>query len=261
MVEQNIEAKVDASFIEKTTSEDEEARCVDGRPSKKSKQGFQMLGASVHPMAIKMLYSGSQLDHSTVSSMLNTLQNQGFKTGAHRGEHSNDEESDCGFADRLPEIVKTAQEHEGTITERLTRAYEANRALFDRFAHKPFPALVAHAYQKIRDFDTNNIKLTGEALVKQIESSRSTVEQVEGDHKEEVAFVNLKKGSTLDTRQLNQQGAQGFNLDLIPAVQQSAALGVQDEFAIPASLILYQATEMVLVEAKGKPPLPVMVNS
>ena len=37
--------------------------------------------------------------------------------------------------------------------------------------------------------------------------------------------------------------------------------GVEPDFATAASLILYAATEIVLVEQQGKPALPIIVNT
>jgi len=71
----------------------------------------------------------------------------------------------------------------------------------------------------------------------------------------------VKAGTTLDTRSLNRQGTQGFNLDLLEAMRQAKALGIDNDFTLPASLILYLATEIVLVEDKAKVALPVEIHT
>ncbi|MBI2029985.1 hypothetical protein HYT02_06205, partial [Candidatus Gottesmanbacteria bacterium] len=93
-----------------------------------------------------------------------------------------------------------------------------------------------------------------------IESKKGTIENLNGLHEEQVAFVNLRPNTTLDTNNLNREGKQAFNLDLWAAVEQSKELGVPEDFARDASLILYMATEMVLVEKNGKPALPVQIH-
>lgn len=263
MVEQDTakESHMTAPFIEKSLEGTEPPRCVDGRFCPDSNQGPQLLGGSAHPIVLNAIYNNSEINQETVVTNVNSLQSDGFKTGAHRGQHRDGVVSDCGFADRMPEIIRTAQNQRDVITDRLEKAYEANKDIFDQFNLPPFKSLINSVFEKIATYDPNRIKVTGEALVGLMEDSRSTVETVTGDHAEEVAFLNIKDKATLDTRKLNEQGGQGFNLDLLPAVQQAASLGVPSEFSIPASLILYQATGMVLVEGKGKPALPVQIHS
>ncbi len=112
----------------------------------------------------------------------------------------------------------------------------------------------------MEQYPAENIKITGETLIHSVEASGGATETVAGEHAEQVAFVNLQPGTTLDTNQLNRQGQQAFNLDLWAAIEQAMALGVDSNFAIGASLILYMATEIMLVESKGKPALPVVVR-
>lgn len=253
--------QMSVSFLEKRLTQSKPSRCVDGRPCLDSDLGPQMLGGSTHPITLRALYKREEINTGTITESINTLQAEGIETGAHRGEHKNDQTSDCGFADRLPEIITTAQEKEEEISNRLKAAFEANRDKFEPFNLPPFQSLLSDAYKTIKAYNPNDIKLKGESLVGTIESSGAKVENVEGNHAEEVAFVNINPNVTLNTLGMNNTGRQAFNLDLLPAVTQAKSLGVPETFSIPASLILYQATEMVLVEGKGKPAIPMQINS
>jgi len=114
---------------------------------------------------------------------------------------------------------------------------------------------------QVKTYSSDKIGITGETLVKSAEDNDAICETVEGNHAEQVAFVNLKPNTTLDTAALNQQGDQAFNLDAWALQKQAKTLGVPDEFSIPASLTLYSATEIVLVEDKGKPALAVEIRN
>lgn len=248
------------TFIENPLSGNEPPRCVDGRPSPRSEQGPQMLGGSLHPVVLAAIYDNLPIDSGTVAKEIKNLQEAGVKTGAHRGQHAHGEASDCGFADRLQDILKVAVEKRDEILRRLQLTYQQNRDKLEDY-NLPVPEdLIGQAYDKIETYSPDWIKTTGEKLVNRIETSGSTIETVQGDHAETVTFVNIKNGTTMDTLAVNRQHQQGFNLDLLEAVRQAKLLGVGEDFSIPASLILYQATEMVLVEDKGKPALPVQIH-
>lgn len=249
------------SFIPKPTNGNEPVRCVDGRPDPNSTQGPQMLGGSLHPILLEAIFNYSDLDQAAVSKNIHALQKSGIITGAHRGTHKNGDASDCGFADRMPDIVSTAIDNQDLIASRLQQIFEANEDKFTDLNPQQFADLVNRAYEKIAAYSPSRIRIKGERLVAQVENSNSHTESVHGEHKEEVAFVNLRGDTTLDTKSLNNNGQQGFNLDLFPAVYHARAIGVPEDFSIPASLILYQATEIVLVENKGKPALPVEIHS
>src|SRR3972149_5437049 len=115
-------------FKEKMLTGSEPARCVDGRPSPGSQQGPQMLGGSLHPILLDAISQQKDFNETTVAEDLKTLQGAGLKTGAQRGKQKSGEASDCVFADRLPDIIKTATDRRGIITDRLTKALVANRA-------------------------------------------------------------------------------------------------------------------------------------
>ncbi len=248
-------------FIELPLSGNETARCVDGRPDYNKGKGPQMLGGSLHPILLSIISEGTNFDEESVNKELSKLREAGFKTGAHRGSHKNPESSDCGFADKMPAILQTAVAKKEEITKRLNFVHDNNKEAIGDLG-KPFSEIVADAFTKLEAYSPERITLNGEKLLSCVTNTGAIIEDVAGDHAEEAAFVNLKKGVTFDTNQANQQGRQAFNLDLWAVVEQAQRLGVDDtNFIIGASLILYQATEMVLVEDRGKPALPVVIHS
>lgn len=261
MVEQLAEREMTLTFTEKPLEGTEPARCVDGRPSPDSPQGPQMLGGSLHPIVLGAIFQNRDLDENLTAESLKALQAVGIKTGAHRAEGSTVQASGCGFADRIKEILEKASSSRDEISRRLETVINANQDKLVGFPFSSLKEIVNSAFRKIEAYSPNKIHLTGERLVRSAEKSGSEVETVQGDHAEEVAFVNINEATTLDTLRVNGQGKQGFNLDLMAAVKQSGQLGIPAEFSLPASLILYQATEMVLVEDKGKSSLPVEIHT
>lgn len=258
MHERYMEVKTTPVFLEKRLGGNEPPRCVDGRPSDDSEQGPQMLGGSLHIILLESIYNGKSLTEQNAVDDIENLHEMEFNTGAHRGEHAHGEASDCGFADRMRDILRVAVEKRSLITKRLQEVYDQNK---DHFPPLPMSDLIEKAYEKIEAYSPDEIKIKGEELVALLEKTDSRVETVEGDHAEKAAFVNLVEGTTLDTDGLNQEGAQVFNLDIFEVAKQSKALGIPEDFSIPASLILFVATEIVLVEDKGKPALPIEIHS
>lgn len=247
-------------FIEKKIMGDEPPRCVDGRTAKDSKKGPQMLGGTSHVILLEAIYNDRDFDKETVISDIQTLNQLGIPSGGHRGAYQDQDQSDCGFSDRMPQILKVAIEERDSITKRIKQVVETNKEKLPQL-HSTIDGLLTDAWEKISSWDPQRIKLKGNNLVSTIEQTGSYIENVEGDHAEKVAFVNFKPETTLDTTLLNEQGEQAFNLDISTASDQAQALGVPPSFTKPASLIFFYATEIVLVEQKGKPALQVLVNS
>jgi len=241
-------------FIEKKLNKNEAPRCVYGRPAQKSEQGPQILGGSLHPLVLEAITNNSDFDNAFVQKGLQRLSETGFTIGVHRGHHKNADEgkSDCGFSDRLPEIIDTAKNNRAEISRRLSEIYLANGIDTNS---------LSYSYDLLLNYNTSKIKIKGELLISLSETNKANVEDLEGDHQERVAFVNLKMDTTLDTKEVNKQGNQAFNLDLWAAIQQGLVLTKANPDTLKdLSLILYQATEMVLVEQKGKPALPVLLH-
>jgi hypothetical protein len=211
---------------------------------------------------LSAIFTSADFDENFVKGGISSLQDEGLKTGAHRGSHRHPEagKCDCGFADKMPTIFQLEIDRRGDITKRLNKVYNANIDKIGQF-DIPFSELIENAYRLLEKYSAEKIKLTGVNLLSTVEQKGTVIENVEGDHAEAVAFVNLKPGTTFDTNQSNREGNQAINLDLWAAVDQSGKLGVGAEFAMAASLILYQATEIILVENNGKRALPIVIHS
>lgn len=261
IAEQVIIVEMIPNFQKKHLNGNEPARCVDGRPSNESDQGPQMLGGTLHPIVLSVIFHNTELNNTTIRENALQLKQNDINTGAHRGSHQHESSSDCGFADRLKDILKKAVEARALISKRLHKIYEDNKDILEPLGLPPFNQLLETAYDKIASYEANKIEITGEKLISAIEDTQAPTETVEGSHNEQVAFINLKRDTTLDTNGLNAQGCQAFNLDLMHAIDHAKLLGIPEEFSVPASLILYMATEVVLVEEKGKPALRVKIHS
>lgn len=250
------------AFLTLSVDNTKQAWCVDGRPDLKSVKGPQMLGASLHPVALKAIYQRLNFNETLITDSFQTLRQTGFALGVHRGSHQHEGVSDCGFADRMLEIILKAQNQQAEITSRLLAVYRDNQAVFEsqQITESGFSQMLSSAFTSIQQYSTEKIQIKGEALIAKACALGATVANLTGDHQEQVAFVNLKEGVTLNTNNLNRQGQQAFNLDLWMAIKQAEALGVDKSFALASSLILYQATEMVLVEDKSKPKLPIIIH-
>lgn len=245
-------SKESIKFIEKKLNGNEPSRCVDGRPATESLQGPQMLGGSLHPLVLNAIISNSNFDTEAITEGINKLRKANFAVGVHWGPHKHEDKSDCGFADRLMDILQTAKDNKNEILSRLNGIYNANGINSDS---------LKDSYDYISIYNSNKIKVTGKELIDLSIGNQASFESLEGDHGEQAAFVNIKENATLDTQNLNRQGKQAFNLDLWSAIAQTKILDNSNtDLARDLSLILYMATEMVLVEQKGKPVLPVILH-
>lgn len=250
------------SYLEIEVSGTEPTWCVDGRPDYTKQKGPQMLGAILHPILLAAVEKNIPFNKEFVCTAVHNLQDAGYTPGVHRGSHKHPElgSCDCGFADKMLTIIQTALQQREEITKRLNVIYNDHEKTIGKF-DKTFAEIIADAYDRLAHYSTTNLALTGEELLHTVEDEGATVEDVQGDHGEEVAFVNLKKNTTFDTNKANQEGRQAFNLDLWAVIEEAEKISVSPLFALGASLILYIATEMVLVENKGKPPLPVVLHA
>lgn len=256
------ESTPEEDFFELQLTGEEPAWCIDGRPETRISKGPQMPGGSLFPIIISAIYNAEDLNPIRVTAAGKKLQNSGYRLGVHRGEHKKPEtkKSDCGLADNLVTIFTTVIDKKAEISQRLTEVYEQNREIFAGLS-RPFPELLPAVYEKIAAYPADRLKLSGEDLIATVEGMGAEVQNLEGSHQEKTAFVNVKIKTTLDVLKANQEGKPAFNLDLWAATEQAAALGVDTEFAMTAALIFYQATEMVLVEDKGKPGLAIKIHS
>lgn len=239
-------------FLTKNLNNTEPARCVDGRPDPKSPQGPQMLGGSLHPLVVAALFANEKFNCETILNNLQKLKQNNFIIGVHWGAHAHEDKSDCGFADRLKDILQTAKDNKEEILKRLKNIYSVNNI---------DSQTLEAAYGVVMNYNILNIEIVGKDLINSLIKNSAKFETLSGDHQEQAAFVNIKPNTTLDTQQLNSQNKQAFNLDLSMAIAQTKVLTEKNENLIrDLSLILYMATEMVLVEQKGKSPLPILIN-
>jgi hypothetical protein len=240
-------------FLSKNLIGSEPARCVDGRPDPKSPQGPQMLGGTLHPLVLGAIISNSDFNASGIIAGIEKLKNAGYTVGVHWGAHKHEDKSDCGFADRLKDILQTAKKNEKEILKRLTEIYAANEI---------DTSSLAKSYKYISGYSLDKIMIIGKDLIDLSIKNQAAFENLRGDHAEQAAFVNLKQDTTLDTLGVSNQSRQAFNLDLWTAINQTQALdkAIDTNLIRDLSLILYMATEMVLVEQKGKSPLPVILR-
>lgn len=242
--------------------------CVDGRIGKeKGKKMIKKLGGSLHAPFIQAVLSGADFTAEHVKDGLTQLAQTGYQLGVHRGSHKHPDQgtSDCGFADRMKDIVKKAQTMRDEMCKRLLEVREKNKdaggaSPLDGMDDISFLRLFNEVYDFIAAYDPDNIKIMGDLLIQIAEDKGAYVAELEHDHQEAVAKVNIVEGTTLDTEELAKQGIQAFDLDLWEAVKECETLGVDPHAATIASLIFFQATEMVLVEDKGKNALPVEIH-
>lgn len=209
-----------APFIGINTESRFSARCVDGRKDIEDikELGPQMLGGSILPVLIKAIANNEIFDEKFLRENLRILKTAGFGLGVHTDDHH---ECGCGLAANLELIVKVAHE------------------------------------QKDLKYAPEKIAIKGVELLKAAVSEGAEMSVLSGNHGEVKCFVNTKENTTFDTALANERGYQAFNLDLWAAVEQAGALGVDAQTAKGLALILYAATEIVLVEMKGKEALPV----
>jgi hypothetical protein len=234
-------------FNQLTITGKEPAWCVDGRAPKEAvAKGPQMLGGSLHPIVLKAIFYNKPLNAGILTEGFDILRNAGFGLGVHTDEHAHGDAVGCGFAQNLPAVFEKAQTEKDEITKRLQSVYEKNK---EEFGGMDFAGIISSAFEKLLSYSSNNLQLIGKSLVEEAQYQGADKTILEGEHGEQAAYVNLRKGTSYNTAEQANAGKQAFNLDLWAVVEQTRKFGLSDDFIIGASLILYQATEMVLVES------------
>lgn len=239
------------NFVEVPNPKSLSQFCVDGRKGDKPGPYLQALGGSYHLVTLNwLLTSGKANEFKEVQqeTLLN-LKRKGYRLSVHQGHHAKGEGSDCGFADNNGKIIRTladrADEIWGLITEvepTLTNespTWKEVKQLVDKAEVEQIPS--------------------GKDLITQaVDGYQADFQTLEGDHQEIAAVINLKRNTTLDVDK--NQETQAFNLDLWHVMDQVKDLGLEEKQSLLLSLGLYVATEMVLVENKGKSRLPIIVR-
>lgn len=266
----------DKDYFLELASEEADRTCVDGRVDKGKRNGFQMLGGSLHPVALKAIYRGENITVKFIEDNFRALKAQGIKIGLHRGSHRSVDEnkSDCGFADNLDRIIAKVKEEKKEIKARLEglrrmALSQGVKNLELELSGEEFTQRLEMVINQIASYDPEKVKIKGEELVAALEGLTDkkgkplvdSVQDLKGDHQEGVVFVNLEPGVSFNTVEANEQGWQAFNLDLREVEYEAKSLGINDLFFIHwGSLVFYVATEIVLVEDRGKEPLPVRLH-
>lgn len=248
----------------------DENGCIDGRNDLKTKKWSQMLGGSLHLVYLSFLSSNNaNLDKSLIKDVFQKLKRKGYKVGVHRGEHKNEAvgSSDCGAADKLLLIIRMAVEKRTEIINRLrnwleglrmrdTQAYISLLSLCGLSTIKPETLIneLNKVFAVLTKLDPSRVKLTGERLIAVAENEGANTQNLIKNHEEIAAFINLNPRKTFDTQTANKSRRSAFNLDLGIVVEEAKALGLDEKFSALVSLILYMATEMVLVENNPKHP-------
>jgi hypothetical protein len=226
--------------------------CVDGRAGKVGESAYgvypQMLGGSLMPVVLEWLMKKPQENLTNVlTDVFGRLKEFGYPLGVHTSTHANEEKSDCGFADNLGNILKVFRENSGEIRGILT---EVDVNFEDSLWSRVEGILERIDLEKLPK---------GKESIKKAEENGAILQTLDGGHQETAAVVNLVPGSTLDVDR--NQSHQAFNLDLWLVEEIGQKFGWDNNLTSALSLGLYVATEMVLVEAKGKPRLPILVRS
>lgn len=248
--------------------------CIDGRPDKDQRSiGIQMLGGTLNMVVLRALEQGRDIDELLIDEVVTELRNVDGKgaalpVGVHKGH--------CGFAHELKKIMATIVEREAELNARVSQFVKAHEQEFLDFGFDNQENQIQAVFDSIRRFSTGNqIALVGEELVDSVTTDPAQVTNLLGEHKEVAAFVNLKDGYSLDNNLANGVNppdliglekaaiikSPPFNLDMWAVRRQARTLRINQNFAVAASLILYAATEMVLVEQNGKPALPMILHT
>lgn len=261
-------------FYERLVEPTDPLGCIDGRPDKDQRSiGIQMLGGTLNMVVLRALAQGRDLDESLINEVVAELRNvdstgAALPVGVHKGH--------CGFAHELINIMATIVEREDELNARVSQFVKAHEQEFLDFGFDNHENQIQAAFESIRRFSgEKQILVIGEDLVDSVTTDPDQVTDLLGKHEEVAAFVNLKDGYSLDNNLANGiispdlirlEGAiieksPAFNLDMWAVRRQARALGINQNFAVAASLVLYAATEMVLVEQSGKPALPMILHT
>ena len=239
------------NFVEVANPKSLPLFCVDGRKGNKPGLYLQALGGSYHLITLNwLLTSGKTIEYQEIQQeTFSTLRKKGYLLGVHQGHHAEGEKSDCGFADNNVKIIKTLSEKSDEIWGLITQAEPS--LISESSTWEEVKRLVSKA-------EIEQIPSGKDLITQAVDGYQADLQTLEGDHQEIAAVVNLKKNTTLDVDK--NQKTQAFNLDLWYVMDQAKDIGLDETKSLLLSLGLYVATEMVLVEEKGKPRLPIVVR-
>jgi len=225
--------------------------CVDGRAGKVGKSAYgaypQMLGGSLMPVVLEWLMKKPQENLINVlTDVFGRLKEFGYPLGVHTSTYANEEKTDCGFADNLGNILVVFKGNSGEIRRILTTV----GVNFE-------DSLWSQVERILERIDLEKLP-KGKELIKKAQKNGATLQELDGEHLEKKAIVNLVFGTTLDVDK--NQDHQAFNLDLWLVEEIGQKFGWDHNLTLALSLGLYVATKVVLVERNGKPRLPILVR-
>lgn len=226
--------------------------CVDGRAGKVKGEIYgaypQLLGGSLMIAVLEWLINCPQDNlNKVIAQVFAKLKNFGYLLGVHTSTHADEEKSDCGFADNLGNILKTFKER-----------FEEIKRIINDFGAVSFDDQVWEKIKKILEKINLETLPSGKQLINKAQKEGAITQVLEGEHAEVAAIVNLKDSTTLDVD--NNQDHQAFNLDLWLVREIAKKMNWERNLTEALSLGLYVATEMVLVEKKGKKRLPILAK-
>jgi hypothetical protein len=253
-----MEPNMEKGFIGTPTDMSMVNRCIDGRKGS-GELGPEIIGGSAGMIVTHAIITDSVLDENFVRNDLRKLKEAGIGIGGHRDshahidhEHPENSTSGCGFADNLPSIISTIKEKREEVTQKITdlgkkKGLDTNS--------------LPSSYDFFSKYDLNKIQITGARFINLIEEFGGPIDILEGTHEERAAYVNFELNTTLNTPEMNRLGKPAFNLDMWAANEQGVILtNANVETLTDLNMVMYQGTEMVLVEQKGKPALPVILH-
>lgn len=252
-------------MVELAEPKEEPRYCVDGRTGERKtnngkdltrKPYGQALGGDLNIATIRWLLNDGQEDYlETVTQTFADLSQAGYKQlGVHYGGHAHGDGSDCGFADNNAKIMQTLADKSEEIWQMIQAAISQYPEI--GLSEEKFRQLVTN---KVQQANLSKLPPGKQIIDHAAKIDNVTVQNLEADHKEVAAVVNLKPNTTLDADN-NQDETQAFNLDLWLIQQQAQDLGIDVNEATLLTLGLYVATEMVLVEEKRGIRLPILIN-
>ncbi len=225
--------------------------CVDGRFGKVNNKDYgaypQLLGGSLHFVVLSRLFNKSENGwNSSIQKIVSALSSLGFKTGVHTSTYSNSSESGCGFADNLRSVFKVFLQNFSKIKGSIDKLsvfdldlqnWSVIRSLLNKFSIGSIPS--------------------GKDLIQMAVKHKALLQSLEGEHQEQAVIINTVEDTTLE---ISREALSAFNLDVWLVSKVARLFSWDVKLSVGLSLGLYSAVEIVLVEQKGKPPLPVFVR-
>lgn len=289
-------------FYEKPANTQDPKRCIDERldfptsqqsSSQQETIGNQYPGGTAYLAIIWALDQGWSIAPGTLTVIDDmTLKPLGYKSGGHRGAHSDEHaqevmqqlqngeelhQSGCGFFDNLPAIIAIAsKDAKHAIEQRLTASYNQNpplqeflRAQAGIMSEESWQQILTTAFEKLASYtDTRHtkIELASEPLAKRMEGKGAHMQLLTGPHNGQKRFINLVPGVTFNTETAAKNGDPAFNFDLadftatIGVLRQNGFSAISTPDAIALSLILYEATSdaLGLTEPDAPTRMPVI---